>query len=100
MRQEDHSNTEIPVVVQVVSEFLNLRLEQLVGDLGDHSGAVACFGVCVHGSPMGEGAQGLESILQDLVGAFAAHMGDEADAAGVMLLGGGIQGAKALCGVE
>ena len=84
----------------MVAEFLNLGFEELVGDLRDHPGAVACFGIGVHGSPVGEGAQGLERILQDLVGSFAADLCDKTDAAGVVLIGGRVQGTEALCGVE
>ena len=100
VRQENHPDSEVSVVVEIVAEFLDLGLEKFVGDLSDHPCAVAGFGVGVHGATVGQGAQGLERILQDLVGAFAVDLGDKADAAGVVLIGGRVQGTEALCGVE
>jgi hypothetical protein len=100
VREENQSDSQVPVVIQIVTEFLDLRLEKFVRDLRHHPSAVAGLGVRVHGSPVGEGTQRLERVLQHLIGAFAADLSNEANAAGVVLLGWGIQGAITLCGVE
>jgi hypothetical protein len=83
-----------------VSKFLNLGPKEFVGDLGDDPGAVTSFGIGVHSSAVCQGAQRLEGVLEDLVGTFPVNLGDKPDPAGVVFMGGRIQGAEALCGVE
>ncbi len=84
-----------------MAELLDLGAEEVVGDLGEDAGAVAGLGVGVDRAAVGQGADAAQGGAQDLLGTFPVDAGDEADAAGVVLLGGVIEslarvGAKAI----
>ena len=59
--------------------------QEPVGHLDEDAGAVADVGLGVGGAPVVEVAQRREAEADDLVAAPAVHVGDEADAAGVVL---------------
>ncbi len=61
-----------------------IRGKKLVGKLGEDAGAVAGFGVGIHGAAVGEIAERLERELEDGIRFDAVLLSDEADAAGVV----------------
>ena len=69
----------------------HLLAEELVRDLDQDPGAVAGQRVGAGGAPMGEVLEDLEALLDDGVALLALECGDEADAAGIVLVGGVVQ---------
>ena len=55
-------------------------------DLHEHAGAVAHQRIGADGAAMGQVFEHEQAVLDDLVRLLALHMGDEADAAGIMLV--------------
>ncbi len=72
---------------QLEAGLLRLGNEELVRNLHQHAAAVAGLGVGPGGAAMVEVQQDLETHAHDVVGLGVVHVGDEADAAGVVLLG-------------
>src|SRR4051812_34199978 len=60
--------------------------EEFVRDLNQNSGAVSSFGIASAGSAVGEADQDLNSLLDNLVTLVTGDAGDEAHAAGVVLV--------------
>ena len=71
--------------------------EEAMRDLDQHAAAVAGLRVGAHGAAMIEVVENLQALLDDDVRLAVLHVGDEADAAGVLLIGRIV---KALCGWE
>ncbi len=92
--QENHADAEVGVLEEGLLDGLEVVLEELDRELGEHAGAVAGDGVGVDGAAVGEGLERGEGAVEHVVGALAVHLGDEADAAGVMLLIGGVEGGR------
>ena len=57
-------------------------------DLQQHAGAVARLGIGADGAAMFEVSQDAQAVGDDLVALDVLDVGDEADAAGIMLAGG------------
>ena len=57
-----------------------------MGNLNEDAGAVAGFRVAAGRSAMGEVDEYLDPLADDLVALFAADVGDEAHAAGIVLI--------------
>ncbi len=68
-----------------------LLLEEAVRDLGEDAATVAELGVGADGAAMVEVAQDLQALLDQPVALAVLHVGDEADAAGVFLVGGVVE---------
>ena len=62
--------------------------EEVMGDLDEDAAAVAELGIRAHRAAMVEIEQDLQALLNDCVGLAVVHVGDEADAAGILAMGG------------
>ena len=92
--QEHHADGEVVFLEKLVAESRDLGREQLVGNLGHHAGAVAGLRVGVERAPMHERADGAQADLEDAIRPFAAYLGHETDAAGIVFVLGGIERAS------
>ncbi len=63
------------------------RGEEAVRDLDERAAAVAELGVGPGGAAVVEVDEDLQALLQDVMRLAVPHVGDEADAAGIVLLG-------------
>ncbi len=84
-RQEHLADRQI-VVGRAVADDLDVVLEELLRDLDMDAGAVAGLAVGVHGAAMPDRLQRLDALLDHRAARLAVDRGDEADAAGVMLI--------------
>ena len=73
---------------QVEAELGAFRGEEAVRDLGQHAAAVAERRVGADRAAMVEIDEDLQALFEDVVRLAVVHVGDEADAAGIVLLGG------------
>jgi hypothetical protein len=80
---------EVVVVAELDAARRQLAPEQRVRDLGQDAGAVAGPPVGRHGPAVGEVAERGEGVVEHLATRAALEGGDEADAAGVALVGPG-----------
>ena len=71
---------------QVEAELLALLLEEVVRDLNEHAGAVAGQRVGAHGAAVLEIGENLQRVGNDLMRLAALQVGDEADAARIVLV--------------
>jgi hypothetical protein len=85
-RQEDHADAD-PTLVGRVAGARDVLVEEVLGDLHVDAGAVAGLAVGVHGAAVPHRLEGLDRRLHHLAPRLAVEGGDEADAAGVVLLG-------------
>src|SRR6185312_8179983 len=85
-RQEYHADGIFAGRRQLLAGLLGLFLEHLVRNLDEDARAVARQRVGRHGAAMGEVAEDAQTIGHDLVALAVLDVGDEADAAGVMLV--------------
>ena len=67
------------------SAFLH---EEVMGDLNENAAAVAELGIRAHCAAMVEIQQDLQTLLDDCMGLAIVHVGDEADAAGILAVSG------------
>src|SRR4051794_13400061 len=82
-----------------MADLRRVRLEEFLRDLDMQPGAVAGLAVGVDRAAMPDRFQGADRRLDDGAARRAVDRGDEADAAGVMLLGGIVEavGCETLC---
>ena len=73
---------------QIESELGAFRREKTMGDLSENAASVAERGIGPDRAAMVEIDQNLQTLLQDFVRLAVLHVGDEADAAGIVLLRG------------
>ena len=85
--QEHHADRVVARRRQLEAFFLGLGDKELVRDLNQHAAAVAGLGIGAGGAAMVEVEQDLEAHPHDVVRLGVVHVGDEADAAGIVLLG-------------
>ena len=88
LRQEAHGHGIIARLGQVDFCALGPVAEQLVRNLDQDARAIAQKGVCAHGAAMVQVQEDLEALGHDSIGLLALHIGDEADATGVVLIAG------------
>ena len=91
MREEEHGDAVLAGVRQLDALFGHLGSEQAVRDLEEHSGAVAGERVGANGTAVGEVGECSETLVDDLSALAALDVGDEPDAAGVMIEPGVIE---------
>jgi hypothetical protein len=84
--QERHAHAIGTGLGQIESQLSALALKELVWDLEENAGAVASFRVAPAGSSVRQVEQYLNALGYNVVTFMAANTGDEADAAGIMLL--------------
>src|SRR3972149_1204506 len=89
--QEHHADGVLAAVRQVDVERRALLVEELVRHLDEKAGAVAGARVGATGAAVAEVDEHLQPLGDDLVRALAADVGDEADAAGIVLLRGVVE---------
>ena len=73
---------------QVEAQLGAFGREERVRDLGQHAAAVAERRIRAHRAAVVEVDQNLQALFEDVVRLAVLHVGDEADAAGIMLVGG------------
>ena len=73
---------------QVEAELGAFGREEAVRDLGQDAATVAERGIGPDRAAMVEIDQDLQALFEDVVRLAVLHVGDEADAAGIVLLGG------------
>ena len=86
-RQEDHADAD-QVLARVVAGQRDLLLEEGLGDLHVDAGAVAGLAVGIDRATVPDRLERLDPGLDHLAPRPAVDRGDQADAAGVVLLGG------------
>ena len=86
-RQRQHAEPVLAGGGQLDAQLDGHRLQKVVGNLYQDAGAVPGIGLSAAGTAVIEIQQNLESAADDVVGALALHVGQEADAAGVVLEG-------------
>ena len=69
----------------------HLLAEEAVGDLHQHACTVAHQRIGPDGAAMGEVFEHEQTVFNDLVRLHALHLGDEADAAGIVLVSGVVE---------
>ena len=94
LRQEDHAHAVLAERRKLDVLGRHLGAEVLVGDLDQDARAVAHQLVGADGAAVVEVLQDLEALHDDRVRLEALDVGHEADAAGVLLVGGVIQPAR------
>ena len=72
---------------QLEAELGAFGRKEPVRDLRQHAAAVAELGVRAHRAAMVEVDQNLQALFEDVMRLAVLHVGDEADAAGIMLVG-------------
>ena len=91
LRQEDHADAVLALLGQRDAQRVGVLPEEGVRDLELDAGAVAGVRVAALGAAVLQVDEHLDALLDDRVGAGAADVGDHADAAAVVLMGGGVQ---------
>ena len=86
--EEDHPGAVAPRAGKLDPEPVALPRQKAVRELEQDSRAVAGVLLTAAGAPVPQAHQDLEAASHDLVGLAALHVGDEADAAGVVLESG------------
>ena len=76
---------------QVDAELGAFGREEAMRNLHEHAAAVAELGVGADRAAMVEIDEDLQALLEDVVRLAVAHVGDEADAAGIVLPGGVVE---------
>src|SRR5262249_39099013 len=94
-RHEQVADRVLAGLRQREAERLALLGEERVRNLNEDSGAVAHAGVGAHRAAMLEVAEDLQRVLDDLMRLAAFDVGDETDAAGILVERGVVQ---TLCG--
>ena len=87
-RQEGHADAVLAGRRQGEAELGALAREELVRDLDQHAGAVAGFRIAAAGAAMRQVDQDLNALDDDVVRFVAFDVGNEADAAGIVLMAG------------
>ena len=85
-RHEHVTDRVMPGLRQLDLERRGDLVEEGVRDLHQDAGAVAGEWVCTRGAAMGQVFQNLDTVLDDCVARAALQVGDEADAAGIVLM--------------
>ena len=86
-RQEHHADRHIGVLGDGVAGALDMFAEKVLGNLQVDAGAVAGLAVSVHGAAVPDRLQRLDPGKHHFAPRLTVDGGDEADAAGVMLIG-------------
>jgi hypothetical protein len=86
-RHEQVADAIFALLGQPDAELGAFGREEAVRDLDQDAAAVAHLRVCAHGAPVVEVEENLQALLDDAVGPAVLHVGDEADAAGILLMG-------------
>ncbi len=86
LRHEPVADAVVPDRRQFDALLRHLLAEEAVGNLHQHAGAVAHQRIGADGAAMGEVLEHGQTVLDDLVRLHALHLGDEADAAGIVLV--------------
>ena len=84
--QKDHSHAVSAAGGQINSKFFAFFAEEYMGDLRKHSRAVARFRIATRRAAIGEVDEHLKTLADNVVALFAANAGDQAHAAGVVLV--------------
>jgi len=81
--QEYHAHGQILIPCQ---PCLEVSAQELVGDLGQDTGAVARASVGIHGAAVGQVDAGLYRKIEDARATLAGDVGNEPDSTGVMFV--------------
>ena len=90
-RQVEHRHRVVPGRRQAGQILAALAAEEVVGDLQQDAGAVATIRIAADRTAVLEVAQHLEGLLHQLMAAHPLEVDDEADPAGIMLVGGVVE---------
>ncbi len=91
LRHEQHGHGVVAGLGQDAGLGPFFLAEEADRDLDEDAGAVAHQRIGADGAPMVEVFQDLQALLDDRVALAALHMGDEADAAGIVFLFGAVE---------
>ncbi len=89
-RQEDHADGE-QVGFRHFADALQMLVEKRVRDLQVDAGTVAGLTVSINGAPVINAFEGFDAHFDDGAAGLAIDRGDEADTAGIMLVGGVVE---------
>jgi hypothetical protein len=84
--KEGHADAVLSGRRQGETELGALAREELVGDLNQDAGAIAGTGIAAAGAPVGQVDQNLDALEDNVVRPLALEIGNEANAAGIVLL--------------
>ena len=85
-RQECHADRVLSRLGQSNAKRFTLAHEKLVRNLNQHAGTVAGFGIAPAGAAVSQVDEDLNSLLDDLMALVSTNAGDEAHAAGIVLV--------------
>src|SRR5208283_882362 len=85
-RQERHSHAVSAGTGEGESQAGALAGEKLVRNLNEDAGAVTSLGIAPGGPSVGKIDENLDAFADDVVAFLSAHVGDESDAAGIVLV--------------
>ncbi len=86
-RDEEHAHAEVRVALEGGDAFAGkVVIKEWIRNLREQSGAVTGHGVGVNGSAVRKRLECRDGAVDDVVGAFAVELGNEADSTGVVLL--------------
>ncbi len=91
LRQEHHADAVLALRRQLDALLGHFLAVELVRDLDQDAGAVAHELVGAHGAPVIQVLQDQQALFDNRVALVALDVGDEADAAGIVFIGGVVQ---------
>ncbi len=81
--KEEHADAEVELMLQLHTEFFDLREEELVGDLGEDTSAITSLHVSLHGPAVHDGATTAQGVIKNFATTFTIHLRYKAHTAGV-----------------
>ncbi len=87
-RQENLADSVFAGSRKIEAALERFTLQEFVGNLNQHSGAVAGGRIASAGSPMRQVVEDLQRLGDNIMRTFALDVDDEADSACVVLMGG------------
>ena len=89
--KERHAHGNPSAYARIMPRPPHLLFKELGGNLKMQAGTVACLSVGIHGSPMPDGFQRIDSVLDHFARALPVDRDDESDAARIMLVLGSVE---------
>ena len=86
VRKEHDPNSEVGVIIELLTEFLYLRGKNLIGNLRRDAGAITRLRVRIDRASVHKTAQSPKTSFKDIIGTLTVDLGNKSDTASVMLV--------------
>ena len=86
VRKEHNTDSEVGVIVELLTKFLYLGGKNLVGDLSRDTSAITRLRIRIDRATVHETAQSPKTGFKDIVGTLTVDLGNKPDTASVMLV--------------